>query len=131
MNNAIKGGEFLIKDTLANDIFIPEDWNEEQLMIAEMCHDFLKQNVDPNLVRIDEQEEGLMPSLLDKAGELGLLGMSVPEEYNGFGKDFVTSMLTTEVLGQDILLRWLFLHIPVSERCLFFIMEMKNKNKSM
>ncbi|PSK92469.1 acyl-CoA dehydrogenase family protein [Taibaiella chishuiensis] len=96
---ALKGGEFLIRDVAANDIFIPEDWNEEQIMIAEMCRDFLKQNVDNNLVRIDDQEEGLMPSLLDKAGELGLLGMSVPEEYNGVGKDFVTSMLTTEVLG--------------------------------
>jgi alkylation response protein AidB-like acyl-CoA dehydrogenase len=96
---AIKGGEFLIRNTAAQDIFIPEEWNEEQLMIAEMCRDFLKQNVDPNLNRIDEQEEGLMPSLLDKAGELGLLGMSVPEAYNGVGKDFVTSMLTTEVLG--------------------------------
>jgi len=96
---AIKGGEFLIRDTKAQDIFIPEEWNEEQQMIAEMCRDFLKQNVDPNLNRIDEQEEGLMPSLMDKAGELGLLGMSVPEAYNGVGKDFVTSMLTTEVLG--------------------------------
>jgi alkylation response protein AidB-like acyl-CoA dehydrogenase len=99
MNNTIKGGEFLIKDTAAQDIFIPEDWNEEQDMIAGLCRDFLKQNVDPFLVRIDDQEEGLMPSILEKAGELGLLGMSVPEEYNGFGKDFVTSMLTTEILG--------------------------------
>ncbi|MFT4061740.1 MAG: acyl-CoA dehydrogenase family protein [Edaphocola sp.] len=96
---AIKGGEFLIRDTEANDIFIPEDWSEEQLMIAEMCRDFLKQNIDNQLDRIDSGEAGLMPSLLDKAGDLGLLGMSVPEEYNGIGKDFVTSMLTTEVLG--------------------------------
>jgi len=99
MSTTIKGGEFLIKDTPAQEIFIPEDWNEEQVMIAAMCHDFLKQHVDPNLNRIDDQEEGLMPSLLDKAGELGLLGMSVPEAYNGLGRDFVTSMLTTEVLG--------------------------------
>jgi alkylation response protein AidB-like acyl-CoA dehydrogenase len=96
---AIKGGEFLIKDTIAQDIFIPEEWNEEQLMIAEMCRDFLKQNVSNQLDRIDSQEEGLMPSLLEKAGELGLLGMSVPEVYGGVEKDFVTSMLTTEVLG--------------------------------
>lgn len=99
MSTTIKGGEFLIRDTAAKDIFIPEEWNEEQQMIAEMCRDFLKQNIDPNLVRIDEQEEGLMPSLLEKAGVLGLLGMSVPEAYNGIGKDFVTSMLTTEILG--------------------------------
>lgn len=99
MAHTLKGGEFLIKDTEANDIFIPEEWNEEQQMIAEMCREFLKQNVDNQLDRIDEQEEGLMPDLLEKAGELGLLGLSVPEEYGGAGKDFVTSMLTTEVLG--------------------------------
>lgn len=99
VKTALKGGEFLIRDTKAADIFIPEDWNEEQRMIADMCREFLEQNVFNQLDKIDQQEEGLMPSLLDKAGELGLLGMSVPEAYNGFGKDFVTSMLTTEVLG--------------------------------
>jgi len=97
--NALKGGEFLIKETDANDIFISEEWNEEQLMIAKTCHDFLAQNVWPNLDRIDAQEEGLMVDLLNKAGELGLLGISVPEEFGGFGKDFITSMLVTEVLG--------------------------------
>src|ERR1035437_5152509 len=96
---ALKGGEFLIKETNANDIFIPEEWNEEQLMIAKSCRDFLAQNVWPNLDRIDAQEEGLMVSLLNKAGELGLLGISGPEEFGGFGKDFITSMLVTEVLG--------------------------------
>jgi alkylation response protein AidB-like acyl-CoA dehydrogenase len=95
----IKGGEFLIRDTPANDIFIPEEWNEEQLMIAQTCKDFLEQEVYPNLDRIDDQEEGLMQSILDKAGELGLLGISIPESYGGFGKDFVTGMLATEYLG--------------------------------
>lgn len=99
MNTSIKGGEFLIKETQAADIFIPEEWDEEQLMIAQTCRDFLEQEVNPNLNRIDNLEEGLMPSLLDKAAQLGLLGISVPEEYGGFGKDFKTSMLTTEVLG--------------------------------
>jgi alkylation response protein AidB-like acyl-CoA dehydrogenase len=95
----LKGGEFLIKDTEANDVFIPEEWNEEQLMIAKSCQDFIVQNVWPNLDRIDNQEEGLMVDLLNKAGELGLLGISVPEEFGGFGKDFLSSMLVTEVLG--------------------------------
>lgn len=95
----IKGGEFLIKETEAKDVFIPEEWNEEQQMIAQTCHDFLAQHVWPNLDRIDAQEEGLMVDLLNKAGELGLLGISVPEEFGGFGKDFTTSMLATEILG--------------------------------
>jgi alkylation response protein AidB-like acyl-CoA dehydrogenase len=97
--NTTKGGEFLIKDTEASAVFIPEEWNEEQQMIAQTCTDFLAQHVWPILDRIDTQEEGLMPELLNKAGELGLLGISVPEEYGGFGKDFTTSMLATEVLG--------------------------------
>lgn len=96
---ALKGGEFLIKETLAADVFIPEQWNEEQQMIAQTCHDFLAAHVWNNLDRIDAQEEGLMVDLLSKAGELGLLGISVPEEYGGFGKDFTTSMLATEILG--------------------------------
>jgi len=97
--NTLKGGEFLIKDSEAKDIFIPEEWNEEQLMIAQSCSDFLDAEVFPNLDRIDSLEQGLMPSLLDKAGELGLLGVSVPEQYGGFGKDFNTSMLVAEVTG--------------------------------
>ena len=96
---AIKGGEFLIRETAADSVFIPEEWNEEQLMIAETCTNFIAQQVTPNLARIDDQEAGLMPHLMDEAGALGLLGISVPEEYGGFGKDFKTSMLVTEKLG--------------------------------
>ncbi len=96
---AIKGGEFLIKTTPAEQVFIPEEWSEEQKMIAQTCHDFLVAEVYPNLDRIDAQEEGLMQKILDKAGELGLLGISIPEEYGGFGKDFTTGMIATEFLG--------------------------------
>jgi alkylation response protein AidB-like acyl-CoA dehydrogenase len=96
----IRGAEFLITETAANDIFIPEEWNEEQKMIAQMCKDFLAAEVHPHLDAIDRaQDAGLMPSLMDKAGELGLLGMSVPEELGGMGMDFKTSMLATEALG--------------------------------
>ncbi len=98
--NAISGGEFLIRDVDCHEVFIPEEWTEEQKMIIQTCEDFVKQEIVPNLDKIDSMEEGLMPSLLEKAGELGLLGISVPEEFNGMGMDFVTSMLCTEVLGQ-------------------------------
>ncbi|MCX2481295.1 acyl-CoA dehydrogenase family protein [Pedobacter sp. MC2016-15] len=94
-----KGGEFLIRETAFQDVFIPEEFDEEQKMIAQTCRDFLSSEVYPNLDRIDQQEEGLMPSLMDKAGELGILGVSIPEEYGGFGKNFNTSMLVTDVIG--------------------------------
>jgi alkylation response protein AidB-like acyl-CoA dehydrogenase len=97
---AIKGGEFLIRETPAHEIFIPEEFTEEQRMIAQTCKDFLKQEVYPRLDEIDSMKDPkLMPSLLDKAGELGLLGTSVPQELGGFGMDFNTTMLVAEVLG--------------------------------
>lgn len=98
-NKTIKGGEFLIKETDPRNVFIPEDFDEEQRMIADTCSDFIKQEILPNLERIEKQEEGLSKSLMEKAGELGILGVSVPEEYMGFGKNFVTSMLTAEIIG--------------------------------
>ena len=97
---AIKGGEFLIRDTEAHEIFIPEEWSEEQKMIAQTCRDFVKQEVLPRLDEIDSMKDPkLMPSLLDKAGALGLLGTSVPENLGGFGMSFNTTMLVAEVLG--------------------------------
>lgn len=96
---ALQGGEFLIRESDPQDIFIPDEFNEEQRMIAQTCVEFLQQDVWPNVERIDHQEEGLMQSLLVKAGELGLLGISVPENLGGFGKDFITTMLVTEMTG--------------------------------
>lgn len=97
---AIKGGEFLIRETTAQEIFIPEEWNEEQRMIAQTCKEFLQQEVDPRLDEIDSMKDPkLMPAILDKAGELGLLGTSVPQEYGGFGMDFNTTMLVSEIFG--------------------------------
>lgn len=97
---AIRGGEFLIRETQAHEIFIPEEFNEEQKMIEQQCKDFLEKEVYPRLDEIDSMKDPkLMPGLLDKAGELGLLGTSVPTEYGGFGMDFNTTMLVAEVIG--------------------------------
>ena len=98
-NQPIKGGEFIIRDTAPKDIFTPEEFTEEHKMIASMCEDFIHQEIIPHLDRIDSLEEGLMPSLLKKAGELGLLGLSIPQEYGGMGVDFKTTLLATEYLG--------------------------------
>src|SRR5882724_3098993 len=95
-----KGGEFLIKETQAKDVFTPEDFSEEQRMIAQQCKDFLAKEVTPKLDEIDSQKDPkLVPYILDKAGELGLLGTSVPQELGGFGMDFNSTMLVAEVIG--------------------------------
>src|SRR3977135_1574848 len=95
----LKGGEWLIKESSAFQTFIPEDFNEEQQMVKDMCASFLDAEILPVIERIDKLEPGLMPSLMVKAGEQGLLGTSIPEEFGGLGKDFITSTLVNEALG--------------------------------
>ncbi|MBK6936250.1 MAG: acyl-CoA dehydrogenase family protein [Chitinophagaceae bacterium] len=95
----VKGGEWLIKQSLPAETFTPEEFNEEQVMIRDMCNQFLDSEIYPNLERIDNLEPGLMKSLVEKAGEQGLLATSFPEEYGGLGKDFVTSTIINEYLG--------------------------------
>jgi len=97
--NILKGGEWLIRESAPAETFIPEDFTEEQRMIKDVCNQFLDAEVMPNLDRIDSMEQGLMKSLLQKAGEQGLLATSFPEEYGGLGKDFVTSTIISEYLG--------------------------------
>ena len=96
---ALKGGEFLVKEIEANEIFIPEEFDEESNMIVETIEAFLETEIFPNLERIDNQEEGLMRDLINKAGELGLLGIAVPEEYDGFDQSFLTTMRANEAIG--------------------------------
>ncbi len=98
-HSLLQGGEWLIKQSNAFETFTPEDYTEEQIMVRDMCLQFLKTEVLPVIDRIDKMEPGLMPALMEKAGEQGLLGASVPEEFDGLGKDFVTSTLVSEGLG--------------------------------
>ena len=95
----LKSGEFLVDEIEANDIFIPEEFNEEQKMIAQTIQDFLDTEVYPNIEKIDSPDINLMKSTLKKAGELGLMGISIPEEYGGFGQSFITQMLAAETIG--------------------------------
>lgn len=96
---SLKGGEWLIKESTPAETFIPEDYNEEQQMVKDMCASFLDTEVLPIVDRIDKLETGLMPSLVEKAGEQGLLGASIPEDLGGLGKDFITATLVNEGLG--------------------------------
>ncbi len=95
----LKGGEWLVKESSPFETFTPEQFTEEQLMVRDMCNQFLDTEIYPALDRIDDLEPGLMKSLVTKAGEQGLLAASFPEEYCGLGKDFVTSTIVNEYLG--------------------------------
>ena len=95
----LKGGEFIIKETDAQDVFTPADFSEEQRLMHQTCLDFVASDVQPLLDRLDNHEEGLMEDLMKKAGGLGLFGISIPEQYGGFDMDFNTALLVTEGVG--------------------------------
>ncbi|MFK8103883.1 MAG: acyl-CoA dehydrogenase family protein, partial [Saprospiraceae bacterium] len=95
----LNGGEFLIKDSSPQDIFIPEELNEEQLMIKEMCLDFLNNEVVPNIEKIEKREDNIAETLLERMGGLGLLGSHMPETYGGMELDTNTNTLICDVMG--------------------------------
>ena len=100
LTKAIQGGEFLVRETSAQDIFIPEEFSEEQKMMAQACQDFIDTEITPNSEAIDSMKHpDLVPSIFKKAGELGLLGVAVPEQYGGLGMSFNTSMLIADIIG--------------------------------
>lgn len=99
MEKLLKSGEFLVNEVEPKDVFIPEEFNEEQKMIAQTCSDFLEAEVYPNLEAVEKSDRDLMKRMLKKSGELGLLGISIPEEFGGFGQSFVTQMLVAETTG--------------------------------
>lgn len=95
----VNGAEWLIRESASANTFTSEQFSEEELMIRDMCTQFLAAEVMPILDRIDSLEDGLMKSLVQKAGDQGLLAGAFPEEYGGLGKDFITSTIINEYLG--------------------------------
>ncbi|AMJ64438.1 acyl-CoA dehydrogenase family protein [Hymenobacter sp. PAMC 26628] len=95
----VKGGEFIIKPTDAQDVFTPADFSEEQRLMHQTCLDFVAQEVTPLLERLDNHEEGLMRGLMEKAGQQGLFGVSIPEQFGGLDMDFPTALRVTEGVG--------------------------------
>lgn len=94
-----KGGSFLISETRPELVFSPEDLTEEQKMIAQTAAEYIEKEVVPNHVRIEEKDYELQRQLLQKAGELGLLGASIPEAYGGLSVDHVSAMLISEYIS--------------------------------
>jgi len=81
----IKRGQFLVKETDCQDIFTPEDFSEEQLMMKEAVKEFIDREVWPNKARFEQKDYKLTQEIMSKAAEMGFLGISVPEEYGGMG----------------------------------------------
>ncbi len=92
----IKGGEFIIKKLEPKDIFTLEDLSEEQKMMADAVKEFADREIWPHKERFEKKDYALVESLLRQAGEMGFLGVSIPEEYNGLGMDFTTAMLVCD-----------------------------------
>lgn len=98
-NKRLNGGEFLVKDLSWEDIFTHEDFSEEQRMMLESAKEFIDREVWPVKHQIEQKDYALVHSLMQKLGELGFLGISVPEQYGGLGMGFVTTMLVCDYLS--------------------------------
>jgi alkylation response protein AidB-like acyl-CoA dehydrogenase len=95
----MKGAEFLTKNVDCKDIFTYEDFSEEQMMMYIATKEFVDKEVLSNIDKIEKQEGTIVPDTLKKAGDLGLLGISIPEELDGLGMSFNTSMLIADIIG--------------------------------
>lgn len=95
----IRGGQFLVKQTKAADVFTPEDFSEEQQMMRDAVKEFVDREVWPHKDRFENKDYGFTEEIMGKAAELGLLGTAVPEQYGGLGMSFVTTMLVCDYIS--------------------------------
>ncbi len=94
-----RGGQFLVTETKSENIFTPEDFSEEQLMMKQMVKEFVDKEIWPNKDRFEKKDYAFTEECMKKAGELGLLGVAVPEEYGGLGMGFVSTMLVCDYIS--------------------------------
>ena len=97
--NTIKGGEFLIKEIKAEDVFITEEFTEEQQMMKAAVIEFIDREVWPHKERFENKDYALTEEVMRKIGEMGFLGVSIPEQYGGIGMGFVSTMLVTDYMS--------------------------------
>lgn len=95
----LRGGEFLVRDSRPEEVFIPEEFNEEQRMIRDMVRDFVENHIFPNSDKLEKQQDNIAVTLLDTIAELGLLGTHMPEEYGGMALDTNTNTLICDAMG--------------------------------
>ena len=95
----LRGGQFLVKETSCDDVFTPEDFNEEQKMMRDSVKEFVDREIVPHKERFEKKDYVLTEEIMQKAGELGFLGVAVPEEYDGLGMGFVSTMLVCDYIS--------------------------------
>jgi len=95
----LRGGQFLVKETKCEDVFTPEDFNEEQKMMKDSVKEFVDREIWPKKEEFEKKNYALTKEIMEKAGELGFLGVSVPEEYDGLGMGFVSTMLVCDYIS--------------------------------
>lgn len=98
MELAKKGGGFLLADVTPEDVFTPEELNEDHLQLKRMTRNFVEKEIAPHIEDLEEQKEGLARKFMGQAGELGLLGLEIPEEMGGMSMD----KLSTVVVGEEV-----------------------------
>lgn len=99
MSELLRGGQFLVKETKCEDVFTPEDFTEEQTMMKEAVMEFNDREIIPHKARFEAKDYALTEEVMRKAGELGFLGVAVPEEFGGMGMGFVSTMLTCDYIS--------------------------------
>ena len=97
--NFLRGGQFLVKESNCEDIFTPEDFSEEQIMMREAVKEFNEREIIAHKARFEAKDYKLTEDVMKKAGELGFLGVAVPEEYGGMGMGFVSTMVTCDYIS--------------------------------
>src|SRR5690554_6931252 len=102
MKNIIRGGQFLVKETKCEDIFTPEDFSEEQIMMKDSVKEFVDREIWSNKERFEKKDYAFTEECMRKAGELGFLGVSVPEQYGGLGMPFTSTILTCDYISGAI-----------------------------
>jgi len=95
----LRGGQFLVKEIDCEDLFSPEDFSEEQIMMKDSVKEFVDREIWPNKARFEKKDFALTEEVMRKAGELGFLSVSVPEEYDGMGMGFVSTMLVCDYIS--------------------------------
>lgn len=94
-----RGGEFLVKETLCENIFTPEDFSQEQILMKDTVKEFVDKEIYPNKPRFEQKDYAYTIEMMKKIGEMGLLGIAIPEEYGGLGMEFVTTSVVCDYIS--------------------------------